>query len=137
MYVNNCVYICSTINNKTNKMNNTIKLLKQTIETSKEDLKKFSRQLQMENGRIISHNYVISVAGVYTITSKNGMLDYKLNTEFPSYFTKEDAEANIEALKVNDDREITVVNRHKWYNERIENIKNFIEVTEKAILNLK
>ena len=118
-------------------MNNTIKLLKQTIETSKNNLKKFSHQLQMENGRIISHNYVISVAGVYTMTSKNGMLHYKSNNEFPSYFTKESAEANVKALKVNDDREITIVNRHKWYNERIENIKNFIEVTEKAILSLK
>jgi len=118
-------------------MNNTIKLLKQTIETSKEDLKRFTRKLQMENGIILSHNYVISVAGVYTITSKDGMLHYKSNTEFPSYFTKEGAEANVEALKVNDDREITIVNRHKWYNERIESIKNFIEATEKAILSLK
>ena len=118
-------------------MNKTIKLLKQTIELSKEDLKRFNRQLQMENGIIISHNYVISVAGVQTITSKDGMLHYKLNTEFPSYFTKEGAKANVEALKVNDDREITIVNRHKWYNERIEGIKNFIEATEKIILNLK
>ena len=118
-------------------MNNTIKLLKQTIETSKNNLKKFSHQLQMENGRIISHNYVISVAGVYTMTSNNCLLHYKSNNEFPSYFTKEGAEANVEALKVNDDREITIVNRHKWYNERIKNIKNFIEVTEKSILSLK
>lgn len=118
-------------------MNNTIKLLKQTIETSKEDLKRFTRKLQMENGIILSHNYVISVAGVYTITSKDGMLHYKSNTEFPAYFTKEGAKANVESLQVNDDREITIVNRHKWYNERIEGIKNFIEATEKAILSLK
>ncbi len=118
------------------KMNNTIKLLKQTIERSKEDLKRFTRKLQMENDIILSHNYVISV-GAYTITSKDGMLDYKLSTEFPAYFTIEGAKANVEALKVNDDREITIVNRHKWYNERIEGIKNFIEANEKIILSLK
>ena len=99
-----------------------------SLNKSKDQLASLSFQQGMYRNSILSHNYVISVAGVYTIgLKKDGskVLDYKFQ-QLPSLWTKEGAEANKKALQANDDREISIMGKHTWYSNEIKKVKSMI-----------
>ncbi len=108
--------------------------LLKSVNRSNDYLSRLIFQQGMYKNSILSHNYVISV-GAFTIgLKKDGskILDYKFR-ELPSLWTKEGAEANKEALQVNDDRDIKITGKHTWYKNEIQKTKEAINALQSII----